>query len=49
MKLDMSNIKPNLLNAALFLGFAILTIPAAKFLFVTKVHVPGLSELIAAI
>jgi hypothetical protein len=48
MRIDMADLKPSMLTALLFALYALLVIPLLKVLL-TRWHVPGVSELAAAI
>lgn len=48
MVIDMTNIKPSIVSAITVLMLVIITVPLAKAVL-ARYHVPGLSELVAAI
>lgn len=48
MPIDFADIKPSVLTALLFILYALALIPATKF-FLSKYHIPGLSELASAL
>ncbi|MFA6198695.1 MAG: hypothetical protein WC734_06140 [Patescibacteria group bacterium] len=47
--LDFSNVKPGIANAMIILAIVIIMVPLAKFIFIQKVYIPGVSELVSAI
>lgn len=48
MEIDMSNVKPSVLNAAIVLLLVMITVPTAKFVL-NRWPIPGLTDLVNAI
>lgn len=49
MRATFADLKPSLLNFLLFSAYLILAATFLKFVFVQQFHIPGLSDLVAAI